>query len=146
MNDFSHYAVNFDQVAEDTQVPAFLRLLAQDIMKNGYVSVGKFYESLTDYEIEHLISEFEYLSEESEKEEISEDDDASIGQDFILLTLMLCQADGTITITEDSLFEEYLPITGNFAIIESLYRAGLVDVVRENYSYSDANLVVAKKI
>lgn len=144
MTEFSHYAVNFEQVAEDIAVPAFLRLLAKDIMKNGYVSVGKFYQSLTDYEIQHLIEEFEYLSEEKPIDEDA--DDESIGQDFILLTLMLCQADGTIAITEDMLFGEYLPITGNFAIIESLHRAGMVDVVRENYSYSDANLVVAKKI
>jgi hypothetical protein len=137
------YTVNFETVKNDPAVPAFLRLLARDIIETGYVSVGKFYESLVDFEIEHLIAEYEYLTEENGEEPDPDDD---TGQNLVLLTLMLCQADGTLDLAEDLLYSKYVPLTGNFAIIESLYRSGLIDVIRDNYSYSDDSLVVAKKL
>ncbi len=137
------YSVNCQTVAEDITVPAFLRLLAKNILDTGYVSIGKFYESLADFEIEHLLSEFEYLNDENL--EVDETEDVIPGQDIVLLTMMLCQADGSIDMTEMPIFDKYLDITANFCILESLYRSGLIEVNRNNYSYSDDTLVVASK-
>lgn len=135
------YTPDFNLISEDKSLPAFMRMLAHDVIKNGYISVGEFFGSLSDYEVEQLLDEYEYLSSPEEPEDVDE----SIGENLVLLTMMLCQADGTIDITTDDIFDQHINTTHNLLIIEYLFRNDLINVNRENYSYSEINLPIATK-
>ena len=138
----SEYMISFNTISEDTSLPSFIRMLSSDMIKNnGYISVGKFFESLSDYEIAYLLEDLEEMNKLTE--ETIEGSHA--GMNLTLLTMMLMQADGTFDINEDSI-QKNLDVVSGFILVESLARKGLVKAFRENYSLSEIDLKIASAI
>lgn len=138
----SEYMISFNTISEDTSLPSFIRMLSSDMINNnGYISVGKFFESLSDYEINYLLEDLEEMNNLTE--ETIEGSNA--GMNLTLLTMMLMQADGTFDINEDSI-QKNLDVVSGFILVESLARKGLVKAFRENYSLSEIDLKIASAI
>ena len=138
----SEYIVAFDAIAEDKTLPSFIRMLSSDMTKNnGYISIGKFFESLSDFEIEYLLEDLEAMNKLTEDEIQT----STAGMNLTLLTMMLMQADGTLDLSEESIGAN-VDIVSGFILVESLARKGLVKAFRENYSLSEIDLKIAEAI
>ena len=138
----SEYIVSFDTIQEDKTLPSFIRMLSADMTKNnGYISIGKFFESLSDFEIAYLLEDLEAMNNLTE----DEIETSSAGMNLTLLTMMLMQADGTLDLSEESIGSN-VDIVSGFILVESLARKGLVKAFRENYSLSEIDLKIAEAI
>lgn len=124
-DDSDEYHVNLEQIAATQDLPATIRLLAFDLMKAPYLSLGDFFKGLSDRGLEELI---EMVNE------IEENEDAL--QNVMLLTMMLMTAEGLIVSSDDQLHDA---LNGMVMITcgVSLARKGLVRVFYDNLSFGE---------
>lgn len=137
----AEYHVQYQTVADDSRFFPITRLLAMQIIANPYVTVGSFFEKLSDDDVYTLQS---YV-EDGEDEEDGEPHDST--RNLVIMTLMLAQAEGGPAANLDEIMSK----TQSFKIlcmIESLARQGLAKPLRHNYSlHSDAqNLQIAEGV
>lgn len=131
------FLLRYDEIVNDVNAPAFIRMLAVDLQKATYMMPGKFFENLADRDLK-------WLADCVEKQSCVPEDEVYEDARFVLLLgAMLASSEGAIDITEESIHDVYV-MTSMFIVIESLYRAGFVDAYRDNYSYIDVNAEIAK--
>lgn len=131
------FSLRYDEIVNDANAPAFIRMLAVDLQKATYMMPGKFFETLADRDLNWLAECVEKQSHVP-KTEIYED-----AKFVLLLGAMLASAEGAIDITEESIHDVYA-MTSMFIVLERLYRSGFIDVYRDNYSYVDVDAEIAK--
>ena len=129
---FSKYTIEYEKVASDKSILAITRITANDIMKNPYMTLGQFFKNISDRDLAVLLAEVEHVDH--------------CTKDTILLTEMLCRAEGVISESAGEIASR----VGYFSMMitcVSLARKGLVRVYYENMSFGDEEgdkLVVEK--
>lgn len=134
------FYVNLQQIANDTTVLPTIRLLAMDLMQNPYLTLGDWFRSLNDLSLHELMQ----VAEETIK-----DEDSPMMEHLMLLTLMLAQAEGTLTnMNEMEELGNQISMMRNYLAIVSLARKGLVRVYYENLTLGSdmGDRVVVEKI
>jgi len=134
-NEFNGYSINYDMVIQSKDHLAVTRLLAADLMHNPYMTVGDFMRDLTDEDLITLTG-------------VADDEDSPKYEDLILITQMLCSAEGL----ENSFdLEEIQNRMSQFIMLltcEQLARKGMVKIYRENMSFGPdmENKIVVEKL
>lgn len=126
--------INYDIITKDKTMPAFMRILAMDLIENPYLSVGSFLQSMPDSDLKEIMNTIE------------EDEDKAL-EYLVLLTEILCQAEGIISEDLSQLTERTNTMI-TYIVIESLKRKGLVNVFYNNMSFGDDygdKIIVEKK-
>jgi hypothetical protein len=124
-DDSNEYHVNFEQVASSAHLPATIRLLAFDLIKAPYLSLGDFFKNASDRSIQELIE----MVNDTEN-----DEDAM--ENLILLTMMLMTAEGLVITDDNDLHEATNAMTMIICGV-SLARKGLVRMFYENLSFGE---------
>lgn len=140
MDDFNEdegiYSLNFPKIVESKEFLSTTRLLAAKMMVNPYITVGDFLKSLSDDDLRVLMHRADIV------------DEGNNGGDFILLSEMLATGEG-LNSSEDA--DEVTKRVNSFIMyltIESLYRKGMVEIFRENFSFGEdaGDKVIVKPI
>jgi hypothetical protein len=132
--DDGEFSVNYEKVLhEDTFLPV-TRLLAADLMKSQYMSVGDFLKNLSVDTLSQLT-------------EISENENDPHFEEVVLITEMLASAEGT-NIGGAPEVHQRLNLFITWLVVESLRRKGLVKVYYENISFGEdmADKIIVEKI
>ena len=139
MNNMHDILVNTKAVADCEDLSPVVRQLANNLLKNEYITVGSWLRSLSDSDIEYL----------SDVVEIRESDELynEASEEVVLLTLLLIHAEGIYPETMHELSHH----TGAFKMFvagTSLARQGLAIAYYENMSFGDDvnDRVVFKKV
>jgi hypothetical protein len=131
------FEVNLERVIEDKQTHSIIRLLAVDMQKNPYITVGEWLKSLSNKDIQSLV------------EDLADADDMNDAgmQSLILGTLMLSRAE-QVFIESDEELAKAAEMFRIFIVISSLDRKGLAKAIYQNMSFGEdaKNLHVAEKI
>lgn len=127
------YTINYDLVIKQPEILAVTKLLATDIMRDGYVNVGEFFRNMSDADLNALNEQADQKSEAS---------------DLILISEMLATGEGLEQSTEVDQFIHRTGILQGFLAIESLKRKGFVKVHYDKLSFGDdmADSVIVEKI
>lgn len=127
-------SINYHKVLHQETFLPITRLLAADLIKSQYMSIGNFIKLLKDHSLEEL-------------NEISEDENNPHFEEIILITEMLAAAEGT-NLGGAPQVHQRLSLFTTWLIFESLKRKGLVKIHYENLSfgYDMADKIVVEKI
>ena len=133
--DYEGFHLNFEAIAKNKQALAVTRLLATNLMTNGYVHVGNFIKELSDADLKALTHN-------------AEDDAENQYEDLMLVSEMLATGEGCESSSSDEQFEERTNQLLNYLVIESLHRKGLVKCYHENLSFNDdmGDKIVVEKL
>ena len=137
MDNIDCYEVNLDRVSEDKNTHPIIRLLAVDLQKNPYVTVGDWLQSLTDNDVQSLIEQVV---------EAEEDDEYGM-QSLILGTLMLSRAEQVFIESEEQLAKA-TEMFRVLIVISSLHRKKMAKALYKNMSFGEdaGSLPVAEKL
>jgi hypothetical protein len=129
------FTVNVAEVAKCKDMLAVTRLLAMELMKTPYMSVGDFMKNLSDQDLHTLL-------------EIGDNHENEHFQEMILISEMLASSEGVPGVKSLDETQERIGLFITFIAIEGLARKGLVRVYRENMSFGEdmSKLIVAEKI
>jgi hypothetical protein len=131
------FEVNLERVIEDKQTHSIIRLLAVDMQKNPYITVGEWLKSLSNKDVQSLV------------EDLADADDMNDAgmQSLILGTLMLSRAE-QVFIESDEELAKAAEMFRIYIVISSLDRKGLAKAIYQNMSFGEdaKNLHVAEKI
>jgi hypothetical protein len=132
--DEGEFSINYHKVLHQETFLPITRLLAADLIKSQYMSIGDFIKSLKDNSLEEL-------------NEISENENHPNFEEMILITEMLAAAEGT-NLGGTPEVHQRLNMFMTWLIFESLKRKGLVKIHYENLSFGDdmADKIVVEKI
>ena len=137
MENIDYYEINLNRVGEDKKTHSVIRLLAVDLQKNPYTSVGDWLQSLSDYDLQSLVED---VCESDETDEMAM-------QSLILGTLMLSRAESVFIENEEQLAKaaEMLRI---FIVVASLQRKNMAQALYQNMSFGEdaAKLPIAAKL
>jgi hypothetical protein len=122
MDKEENYNVNFKHVANEKSLLSSTRLLALDLTKNPYTTIGGFLKNLSNGDLEELVKIIDTGEHHSHFE------------DLMLISMMLAAAEGTVGNTLDTACEN-LNAFNTYVICESLSRKGLAKVHHENMSF-----------
>lgn len=124
------YMVNYFAVAERNDNSLSTKL-AKKLVDNPYITTSKFIKSLSDKDIDRLIDIGERLREEG----ILTDQHKADGKEFVLLAVMLKDAEGVeLPLNEENAV--YLTTKlFTFVAAEKMVREGLCRVLYENMSF-----------
>jgi hypothetical protein len=120
--------ITYENIIKSKQLMPVTRTLAMDLSMCEYLSVGDFFKSLSDFDVQNLL-------------EISEDENSDKFSEIALIAEMLAGGEGLVSFeggnTEKGLesFAERINTFCGFIAIESLYRKGLIKVYHENMSF-----------
>lgn len=131
MNSNDTFTLNIDRCIEEKSNPAVVRDLFKQLRENGYINVGKFFEELSDLDLEMLTD----IADRSHPDAASELTVEQIDQSMEMMVLIGM----ALTVGEGGVLTEHACAQGSqlaiaFITIEGLYRKGLVNVFRENWS------------
>lgn len=131
------FEVNLGRVIEDKETHSIIRLLAVDMQKNPYITVGEWLKSLSNKDVQSLV------------EDLADADDMNDSgmQSLILGTLMLSRAE-QVFIESDEELAKAAEMFRIFIVISSLDRKGMAKAIYQNMSFGEdaKNLHVAEKI
>lgn len=132
--EYKDTTINLSLVAKDKNSLSVTRLLARQLMENPYTTVGDFLRGISDSDLQTLIHGLE-------------DGDKLYG-DYILISMMLSQAEGNPSPEDDEGFANMVDQLIMMLTIESLARKGLVRVYHENLSFGAdmSDKIVCEKI
>jgi hypothetical protein len=135
MNEEQSFNVKYENIVKEKSLLSITRLLAADISKNPYMTVGDFFKDITDGDLSSL-SKIIDIGEEHKNFE-----------DIMLISMMLAAAEGC----EASKLDEYVNHFNQFAMFvacESLFRKGIVKLYRENMSFGEdlKNAIIVEKL
>jgi len=121
-----HFAVNLEEIASGKHLLAITRLTAMEIKTDGYLTVGRFLQQLSDHDLQEIMNICEKADDESNDK---------IG-DILLIAEMLASAEGLepgdVTSITRRMNAFIMLLT-----IESLHRRGLVKAYHNNMSLGD---------
>lgn len=129
------YTINMQAVSESTDMMAVTRLLAKDIIRDGYTNVGDFVKNISEADLESLIKEMDQGPSDRQYENL------------MLISEMLATAEGCDASATMEDFSKRMDHLLTLLVIESLYRKGMVKVHHENMSFHpdmDDKIVVEK--
>jgi hypothetical protein len=119
-----NYNVNFKHVANEKSLLSSTRLLALDLTKNPYMTIGDFFKNLSNGDLEELVKIIDTGEHHVHFE------------DLMLISMMLAAAEGTVGNTLETACEN-LNAFNTFVICESLARKGLAKIHRQNMSFGE---------
>ena len=119
--DLSDYNIILDNVITCERFMLSTRVLAAELKINPYKTLKDYFNNLKDQDV------FE-LSNRIDRDELEE---------VLLLSEMLAFAEGSKSENLEDVTRN-VNLFGSLIICESLYRKGLVDIVRENMSFDTA--------
>jgi hypothetical protein len=135
------FMMDFQQIAMSDWVAPTIRLLAMDLQKSPYMSLGDFFSKLSD----NSVYELQVLSERGfdDADNINNPDI----QQVMILSLMLAGAEGTQDF-DLRVIQKQMSMLLSLITFESLARKGLVRVYHENFTLGDdmADKLVVEKI
>ena len=133
-DDEGEFSINYEKVLHQETFLPVTRLLAADLIKNQYMSIGDFIKSLNDNSLEEL-------------NEISADENHPNFEEMILISEMLSAAEGT-NMGGTPEVHQRLNMFITWLIFESLKRKGLVKIYYENISFGEdmGDKIVVEKI
>lgn len=128
------YSINFERVLYEESFLPVTRLLAANLIKQQYMSVGDFIKTLNSDTLEQL-------------NDISEDEEHPNFDQIVLITEMLSAAEGTNT-SGVSEAHQRVNLFTTWLVLESLKRKGLVRIFYENISFGEdmSEKIVVQKI
>ena len=119
--------IAFNKVSEDKTMLPTTRLLAVDIIKNGYINVGEFFKNISDSDLKSYMNMTENIEGEAAAE-------------ILLLSEMLAIGEGLengLDETNQETMRNRMSHLIMYLACESLARKGLVKLYRENMSFGD---------
>ena len=133
-DDDGEFSINYEKVLHQETFLPVTRLLAADLMKSQYMSIGDFIKSLNDNSLQELNT-------------ITGDEDHPNFEEMILITEMLAAAEGT-NFGGTPEVHKRLNMFITWLVFESLKRKGLIKIYYENLSFGDdmADKIVVEKI
>ena len=118
------FSLDYDRISKGTSLMSITRMLALQMMRNPYINVGEYMQSLSDIDLDTLI-----LLIDTE----SVDDN----QNLFLISEMLACGEGLTASDDFDTFMGRMNQFIGFLIVESLNRKGLIKVHYENMSFGD---------
>ncbi|CAB5221981.1 hypothetical protein UFOVP242_195 [uncultured Caudovirales phage] len=127
------FEINYENILKTKDVLPMVRLLAADLMKNPYMTLGSYFQTAKDTDLELILE----ASEDEEDERLS---------DILLMAEMLARAEGVTTEDFDDV-HNHLNIFITLAAVASLDRKDLIDADYDVMSFGEefAKHVVAKR-
>jgi hypothetical protein len=119
--DDGNWMLNYPKIAESTNFAPVVRMLAIDLQKCPYLSVGDFLKNMSDIGLNELME----LSGDK-----AEMDEKTLEQ-MMILTLMLSRAEGSEDFNMDETGRQ-VGVLRMLITCESLARKGLIRVFHEN--------------
>lgn len=128
------FSISYEKVLYQETFLPITRLLAVDLIKSQYMTIGNFIKSLSDYTLQEL-------------NDISEDENNIHFEEILLIAEMLASAEGT-NLGGPAQVHQRLKMFTTWLIFESLKRKGLVKIYYENISFGDdmCDKVIVEKI
>lgn len=120
------YTLNYEAISKSKDMMAITRLLASDLIRDGYINVGDFIRNISDNDVQSLINKIE------ENDQGEQD-----YKDLILVANMLAEGEGCEPAQSEDVMIERLEQLVMLLTIESLHRKGLVKAHSENYSFHE---------
>jgi hypothetical protein len=127
------FEINYEKIVKTKDILPMVRLLAADLMQNPYMTLGAYFQTAKDTDLELIL-------------EASEDDEDERLSDILLMAEMLAKAEGVITEDIDDV-HTHLNIFITLAAVASLDRKDLIDADYDVMSFGEefAKHVVAKR-
>ena len=122
--EFAGFHLDYQNILKNKETLAVTKLLATELMTNGYIVVGDFIKNLTDADLQALTDNME-------------DDAPNQYQDLILVSEMLATGEGCGPSGNDTEFESRAHHFITLLILESLHRKGMVKLYHENISFHE---------
>ena len=147
--DLTDYTVNYQNVADNKDFSSVTRLLATQLMRNPYLSIGDFFKNLSDSDLQTLSGMADALYNHFGGEETSADKKAhNIMSECVMLTMLLSGAEGLDSIPTAEVIQQRLSQFIMFVSCESLHRKGLVKLHHNNISFGDdsADKIVVERL
>jgi hypothetical protein len=126
--------ISIDKILTNKKLPNWVLKAAFEVKHSGFLPAGEYFKSLDDVEIEAMHSSLEYIHTVNFQQfnvlsQQAEEDLESLS----LLCFILALGEGELEVNAETLSSmlQYLFLLVN---IESMYRQGKVEVIREHYS------------
>ena len=120
--DMAGYSLNYAEIVKQKDLMAMTRLLAGDLMRDGYVVVGDYIKEISDGDLETLIHAMDR-------------EDPQQYDYMILISEMLATGEGCDPCKTPDEFADRMNHLLILMVCESLARKGLVKVHHENMSF-----------
>jgi hypothetical protein len=121
------FALNLPEIAMAEWMTPTIRLLALDLQKTPYMSLGDFFSKLSNTSV----AELQQLAEDGLQEQNSRN-----MEQIMILCLMLAAAEGTENYNIN-VIQHQMSMLCSLITFESLARKGLVRVYHENFTLGD---------
>lgn len=147
--DDGSFTINYSLLIESEDHLDITKNLARKLMKETYITVGEFLDSLHEDEISELLEISEHFKSNDDEED---DDDDSIEDnhlgDLILISEMLATAEGLDSADSTESVHHRISQLVAFLAVESLARKGLVISHKQNMSFGEdmAKKIIAERI
>lgn len=134
-NEEGQFTLVYDNIIKSKGLMPVTRTLAVDLSESGYMSVGDFLKSLSDYDVENLLK-------------ISGDENSEQFSEIALMAEMLAAGEGLTAFKDIDTFSQRIDQFCAFLAIESLARKGLVKIYYENVSFGEemGNKIIVEKL
>ena len=127
------FEINYEKILKTKDVLPMVRLLAADLMANPYMTLGTYFQTAKDTDLELILE----ASEDEEDERLS---------DILLMAEMLARAEGVTTEDFDDV-HNHLNIFITLAAVASLDRKDLIDADYDVMSFGEefSKHIIAKR-
>lgn len=119
------FGINLERVINSHESWAINKVLATKLSLHPHFTVGEFFQSIADDDLEFLSKAIT---------ETNFEDHASA--ELFLMMILLCMAEG-LEISDDESLEARFDMLTMFVTLESLRRKGMVEIKYENMSFGD---------
>lgn len=130
MDGNEYYTLNIEKCINDKTLPTVLRMLFVELRDCGYVHVGKFFGEMSRADLDTLRMLADYTHPDNE--DVTEEEEKMGYETMALLGMALMTGEGHELSEENC--ENGLKLALSYTAIETLYREGLVEVFRDNWS------------
>ena len=127
------FEINYEKILKTKDVLPMVRLLAADLMANPYMTLGTYFQTAKDTDLELILE----ASEDEEDERLS---------DILLMAEMLARAEG-VTTEDFDYVHNHLNIFITLAAVASLDRKDLIDADYDVMSFGEefSKHIIAKR-
>lgn len=122
-SNLEEWVIELERVKNDRKQLTVTRLLAASLMVNPYMTIGDFFQSISDEDLQTLVEKVDELDFSTDK-----------AGDVLLITMMLAQAEGSPAQNFDEL-HNHLTAMCVFIAGTSLVRKGLATAYYKNMSF-----------
>jgi hypothetical protein len=130
-DDLSNIRINYDKIIESTEMLSVTRMLAIDIKKNPYTTVGDFIKNLSDGDLGMLL---DIIDRDNMDDDVAENNVHL--SDIMMIAEILARAEGLETNDLEDITKR-MQMMSIYIVIESLTRKGLVKPHYHNMSFGD---------